>query len=155
MDYFLIGRNDAAFSAVFGEPLLESTRRSHRPAPERGLPHPNPVAHLCNEARLCPSRKPLCGPLIGADVTQPRGLVVFDQVIHSGLFRVSPLVALSGLTDTSAVCPLSGAKRTEPLSVALSASKADIAWVEIPRGSLLPYPRHAILSVGSTGGTWQ
>src|SRR5215831_5924918 len=76
MDCFLIGRDDAAFSAVFGEPLLESTRRSQRPAPERGLTHPNPVAHLRNQVRLCPCRKPLFGPLIGADVTQPRGLVV-------------------------------------------------------------------------------
>jgi hypothetical protein len=33
MDYFLIGRDDAAFSPVFGEPALESTRRSHWPAP--------------------------------------------------------------------------------------------------------------------------
>src|SRR5262249_38721604 len=67
----LIGRDDAGFTAVFAEPLLESTRRSHRPMPERGLTHPKPVGHPCDEVGFCPSRQPLFGLLIGSDVTQP------------------------------------------------------------------------------------
>src|SRR6516164_8551562 len=95
MSFAVADRDAAAFRAVFGYRRLESTRPSHRPATESGLPHPKSVAHAYDEVRLRPACKALFGLLIRSDIAKPSGQVGIDpsrppeKLLHLALFGLA------------------------------------------------------------------